>query len=268
MSSQRAMALQALISEVLHDLYREVEKVESFYISKLRAILREKTELDDRYNLARNQVQDALPIFADREESGALLKSLLKISAELAELQQFGALNEEGVLNILGKVSRSRKENVLEATKYRDKTDQSAFVHQTQVSTALWVVGRSIEWVLGSCLKQEHQLCDPTSAPSGHDFRKTPHDVALNPLSDLSESDLQSEVEKSPDSVLLRDGEGNTPLHLAVIAGTAVSIRSLLEVYSHSKTKPVDDRANDKLQSVLVELLPLAVSAICLMPKA
>lgn len=245
--------------EVLDALYLDLDKVERFYINKLQVILREKQELYDQYRIVQDGVRGTVSVLAQPEDLKALLKSLLKISADLMEIQQFGALNEEGVSRILSKVSRSRDLNVPGAIKYRDKIDQSAFAHQTQASTTLRAVERTIEWVLSRYPGQEQPLHDPAFAPSGLQSRKVLNDVTVHARLDLVEWGLQSEVEKSPDKVLLRDREGNTPLHLAVIAGTAASTRSLLEIYSHSKAEPDDNRADDKLQSVLVELLPLAV---------
>lgn len=95
--------------------------------------------------------------------------------------------------------------------------------------------------------------------PLGRESRTILQDFAVHARLDLFERNLQSEVSKHPDTVLLRDGEGNTPLHLAVIAGTAASARSLLKVYSQSMANLDDIAVDGKLQSILVDLLPLAV---------
>ncbi|KAL9038736.1 MAG: hypothetical protein Q9214_005163 [Letrouitia sp. 1 TL-2023] len=245
--------------EVLDALYGDVDKVERFYINKIQVILREKTELYDKHRIAQDGVQGARSVPGQQENLKVLLKSLLKISADLVEIQQFGTLNEEGVSRILSKVSRSKGLNAPEAIRRRDKTDQSAFAHQAQASTTLRVVERTIEWVLSSYPKQEQPLHGPAFAPSSHQSWKVLHDATVHAQLDPDEWGLQSEAEKYPDIVLLRDREGNTPLHLAVIAGTSASTRSLLEIYSRSKAEPDDNGVDDKLQSILVELLPLAV---------
>ncbi|KAL8911754.1 MAG: hypothetical protein Q9171_003146 [Xanthocarpia ochracea] len=242
--------------EVLDTLHRELDKVEHFYVNQLQVILREKAEIYDKYHLAQHNTQDDFSLLTHQEDLGALWKSLLKISGDLVELLQFGAINEEGVSRIL---SKAGEPNVPEATKCGKKTDQSAFAHQTQASTTLQLVERTIECVLSSLPKQKQQLRDPAPTPSDHESRKNLGDITIPTPLHMSARDLQSEVAKSPDTVLLRDGQGNTPLHFAVISGTAASTRYLVELYIQSKTETSGDGVDGKLQSVLVELLPLAV---------
>ncbi|KAI4213889.1 MAG: hypothetical protein LQ351_003584 [Letrouitia transgressa] len=249
----KAASTEADVSwrDIFDALCGDIEKVERFYVDIVKVILGEKTELYDKYHIAQNGGPGALSLHTQPEDLKALLKSLLKISADLVEIQQFAALNEEVVSRMLSKFGRSRHHRDLNksgAMICYDRRDQSTFVHQTQASTTLRVVKRTTEWVLSIYARQQHSI---------HLF--APSSRQSHARLDLVEWDLQPEGGKSPDQVLLGDAEGNTPLHLAVISGTAATTRSLLEIYSHSKVEPDDNRTDDKLQSVLVELLPFAV---------
>ncbi|KAL8830339.1 MAG: hypothetical protein Q9170_005775 [Blastenia crenularia] len=245
--------------EVFSAFNRELDKEEQLYIHRLQVISRQRTELYDQHHIAQNCVQGAFSLPTREEDLEVLRKPLLQISADLAEIQQFGALNKEAVLRILSKVSRSSEKNVPEAIKCRYKTDQSAFVHQTQLSANLQVVDGTIKWILSSCPKQEQQPHDSALALSSCESQKAVPRFSITIGLNVFEWGLPSEVAKSPDTALLRDGEGNTPLHLAVIAGSAASTRSLLGLYSQWRPASNDTGADDKLQSVLVELLPLVV---------
>lgn len=125
----KAACLEADASwrQVLDALYRDTEKVEHFYIDQLQIIQREKKELYDKYDIAQDAVRGAFSVPAVEEDLEALRKSLFKISADIVEIQRFGALNKEGVSRILSKVHRSGGPNVPEATKCHDKTNQLAF---------------------------------------------------------------------------------------------------------------------------------------------
>ncbi|KAL8951441.1 MAG: hypothetical protein Q9222_002581 [Ikaeria aurantiellina] len=244
---------------VLEALDRDVDKVEQFYTTQLRAILRQKSELFDRYQIARDPAQGTFSLSAHLEDWEALRRSLLTISGDLVQVQQYGKLNRAAVSRILCKVGRSSQANNLEATRCRNKTDQLAFTHQTQASKTLQMLWRVAQWLLNSYPKQDQQTPIPAIAPSLRESQKTSRDpkslMELEPCA----WDTQSEISKSPETLLLRDGAGNTPLHLAVVTGTAAGTRSLLETYIQSKASSEGNAADTRFQSILGELLPLAV---------
>ncbi|KAL8997511.1 MAG: hypothetical protein Q9169_003206 [Polycauliona sp. 2 TL-2023] len=117
------------------------------------------------------------------------------------------------------------------------------------------------DFIVQKVMGGKRQVRDPAGASLYPEFREILYDRIARTRLKQFEGGLWSDVSKSPDAVLLRNGKGNTPLHLAVIASTAASLQSLLETCHQSTAKTDAAGAEDKLETVLSELLPLAVRA-------
>ncbi|KAL8673148.1 MAG: hypothetical protein Q9168_002412 [Polycauliona sp. 1 TL-2023] len=231
--------------DVLDALDQAVDRIERFYTDRLHVILHEKSELFDAFHISQDHLPDAFSLPVHRGGWEAFHESSRNIFAHLVELQQFGALNREAVLRILSKVGRSSRPDTPDADRCRNKIHYSAFAQQTQAVTTPHALEKGIKRIWSEFPAQDR---DPDL-----NWKAPHHSVAHRQLKQI-EGDA-----KSSDTVLFRNSEGNTPLHLAVIAGTLAHVQSLLRTYHQLAAKPNDNEADQKLQTVLSELLPLAV---------
>ncbi|KAL8715009.1 MAG: hypothetical protein Q9220_000966 [cf. Caloplaca sp. 1 TL-2023] len=241
---------------VLEALDRDLDMVEQFYTTQLLSILHQESELYEKYQIA---LDGTFSIPADREGWESLWSSLLNISQDLVQLHQYGELNRAAVLRILDKARRSRHSSSRDVITYYNKTKKLAFVHQSQASEPSQRLQRSVQRVLSSYPKKWRQTPIPGAAPLRRESPKTDHDPMVDWEFEPLKWRLQSEVLKSPDTILLRDQAGNTPLHLAVVAGDAAGTGLLLGTYLRSKKDSRKLVAEVEFQSILGELLILAV---------